>query len=1153
MAGHADRNLLFGVLAMQMDFITREQLIAGMQAWVFDKSKSLGDLLIAQNALGADSRELLERLVEKNLEIHGNDVEKSLASITSVKDVRKELEHVTDADVQASLGNFSLGTEIDPYATIAPKNLAPGTNDGDAAKSASKPHAQSALKAGRFRIIRPHARGGLGEVYVARDQELNREVALKEIQDKQADNVESRSRFMLEAEITGGLEHPGIVPVYGLGAYPDGRPYYAMRFIRGDSLKDAIDRFHKADKAGMSPGQRAIELRGLLGRFIDVCNAIAYAHSRGVLHRDLKPGNIMLGKYGETLVVDWGLAKPLGAPPDKPVSSDPGEGLLMPSSLSLASATMAGAAVGTPQYMSPEQALGKLDELGPASDVYSLGATLFAVLTGQSPVGDTDVFSVIYKVQRGEIRRPREVNPNVPAPLDAICMKAMSLAQKDRYASPKDFADDIEQWLADEPVSAWQEPFTVTAKRWIGRRAAFVTFTATAIVIALISLIVTTILLTAANERERIAKEKAEDNYKLARSAVDRYYTEVSEDVLLKEPGMEPLRKKLLRGAGDFYAQFVKDRAGDATVQGELGKATYRLAQITADIDSPKQGIALHLEAAKLFETLPGTQMNADFKTDQAACYHHLGRLYRLVDEPKKAEERYGQALKLWDELGQVQPRPKVVQAGTARTQMGLGNLHQYTRDLDKAQASYQQSLAGWKALADAEPEVVEYQRDLSVNYSNLAQVYLAMPGKDKQAESALRSARAIQRNLAKDAPNVSKYQDDVARTCYNLGDLLAGPEDDEAEAAYREAAERWQFAVDKNPAVTIYHIRLAMAHAALANLHRRQQDFMKAEVAGQLALKVQRGIADRHKDDPRHQASLAKALYELAEVHRAAGHETKGQPVYAEAIGLLDKLAADHPGSPHYQRDLAHCWNGKGQLEAQLKQDAKAIDAYKKAIDCWDKLIEAHPSEVEYAVGLSSTYVNLGDVMQFVRNFKDAADWYTRAAACFDAKKVGAIDTPAIRSAQCLAYEMRAGALTKLGRYPDALEDWNRTLELEKPERKPVVLMYRAAALARTGRYSDAAAEAEKLVPSFPSPAAQYQFAGVYALAAAAAKVDERLTSPEREKTAEPLAARGVQLLATAASLGYFDGKENQQKLQTDPDMQILRMRADYKSHKLP
>src|SRR5262249_24113221 len=156
----------------------------------------------------------------------------------------------------------------------------------------------------RYRLLRLHARGGLGSVYVAHDQELNREVALKKMQDKFAEDPASRARFLVEAEVTGALEHPGVVPVYSLGTDAGGRPFYAMRFIRGESLRDAIDAHHK--KAGVAPGADsfALSLQRLLRRFIDVCNAIDYAHGRGVLHRDLKPANIVVGNHGETLVVD---------------------------------------------------------------------------------------------------------------------------------------------------------------------------------------------------------------------------------------------------------------------------------------------------------------------------------------------------------------------------------------------------------------------------------------------------------------------------------------------------------------------------------------------------------------------------------------------------------------------------------------------------------------------------------------------------------------------------------------------------------------------------------------------------------------------------------------------------------------------------------
>jgi serine/threonine protein kinase len=165
-------------------------------------------------------------------------------------------------------------------------------------------------------VLRQHARGGLGRIYVARDEQLGREVALKEIHPEHADDSTSRSRFLLEAEVSGCLEHPGIVPVYALGRYEDGRPYYAMRFIRGKSLREVAIELHERSNPGAADGRSfVLAVRPLVRCLIDVCNAMAYAHCRGVIHRDLKPANIMLGPYGETMIVDWGLAKVLKSTP----------------------------------------------------------------------------------------------------------------------------------------------------------------------------------------------------------------------------------------------------------------------------------------------------------------------------------------------------------------------------------------------------------------------------------------------------------------------------------------------------------------------------------------------------------------------------------------------------------------------------------------------------------------------------------------------------------------------------------------------------------------------------------------------------------------------------------------------------------------------
>ncbi len=434
--GAAPRDLLFGLLALQNALVSRDQLVLAFATWTAAPGRPLAILLAEQGALRPEHRPLLDALVEAHLKLHGGDPERSLAALDVNRSTRESLAAAGPV-VEATL------------ACVGSGSVEGGGADRTASYAAGTPTADGQ----RFRVLRPHASGGLGAVFIALDAELNREVAFKQILPRHADNPASRTRFLIEAEITGGLEHPGIVPVYGLGTDDGGRPYYAMRFIKGDTLKEAIDRFHADETLRRDPGRRSLELRQLLRRFTDVCHTIEYAHGRRVLHRDIKPANVIVGKHGETLVVDWGLAKPLGGKSEAP--ADSAERSLMPSSASGSAETLPGSALGTPAYMSPEQAAGELDRLGPRSDVYSLGATLYCLLTGKPPF-EGDIGEVLRKVGRGEFPRPRQLDAGIDPALEAICLKAMATRPEERYPSCLALQDDVERWAADEPISVYR-------------------------------------------------------------------------------------------------------------------------------------------------------------------------------------------------------------------------------------------------------------------------------------------------------------------------------------------------------------------------------------------------------------------------------------------------------------------------------------------------------------------------------------------------------------------------------------------------------------------------------------------------------------------------------------------------------------------------
>lgn len=361
------------------------------------------------------------------------------------------------------------------FMPASPLMQAFGEADRDASGDIPEEYA-AVNESARFRILSRHDEGGLGEVLVAHDRQLDREVAIKQIRPQWNGHEEANARFLREAEITGRLEHPGIVPVYAMGTWKDGRPFYAMRFIEGQTLRQVIREYRDSikeeseDSSSGRDGEKARSLRTILNRFVDVCNTIEYAHSRRIIHRDIKPANIMIGPYGETLVVDWGLAKQLDDGSE--IASDDNADATPDASTkgeSDSSQTRAGGTVGTPQYMSPEQANGDVSLVGCQTDVYLLGATLYQILTGSPPHQDDSVSQILQRLRQEEVTPPRRRDANVSESLQAICMKAMAKRPADRYATVAALAADVERWLGDEPVSVFEDPLPVRIGRW-GRK-----------------------------------------------------------------------------------------------------------------------------------------------------------------------------------------------------------------------------------------------------------------------------------------------------------------------------------------------------------------------------------------------------------------------------------------------------------------------------------------------------------------------------------------------------------------------------------------------------------------------------------------------------------------------------------------------------------
>lgn len=883
----ADRNLLYGILAMRTGFLSREALIAGIEAWLPDRGRPLSDVLIARGDLNPAVHPLIEQVVARHLDRilqPGGDT----ADFALVDPLPEILRTVVDPDLQASIARVRVvETEADPHGPrtsdattawgptpVANTLIAHHHHQGNGQASAdahASPHGEPPPLPhfDRFRVLRPHAEGGLGEVHVAWDEELGREVALKEIRPKFADDPRARSRFVREAEVTGNLDHPGVVPVYSLGTRPDGRPYYAMRFVHGETLQQILERDHREAKS-LSPLERLGRLRRLLRRFIDICDTIEYAHGRGVLHRDLKPANILIGSHGEAVIIDWGLAKVLGAPDDDdspqenvgPTSvSEVGHGsinepVVLHSSLGSSIPTDIGETLGSPPYMSPEQARGLNNELDRLTDVYSLGATLYTVLVGKPPVRGSKTPEVLARVISGEIVPPLGANPDAPAPLAEICLTAMRLDPSRRYPTARALADDVQRWLDDQPVSVYPDGIGTRALRWARQHRPLVTASLALTLITVVGLVVTTALINAQKDEAIAAKRETEKTLTRALAAEettrDIAYNFL-EVVSLADrqifTQMRPANREKFLAAGVRFAGVYRDVAGnDPIPKLRAAEVAMRLATLYRVTGRFEEASGLYADGVAILEGLAGAPGASSTQIDRLAeALMEQGDAWQTLGKVQDASTSFQRAADLARANLNANGRPEF------RRTLGraLSRLSSASLELGKAEAPELAGRAIEALLPTAIASTPETERghilsaadqlELAQAQANQAEG-LVRAGQADEALALFREAFARADRLAKQFrgpkwPDLDFNQAWFAiRLARALTDRGSGPELDEALNRLNDAVNRLQKIQGGDAPILAYRTALADALIARARVRLARSESDDARTDAQTA-----------------------------------------------------------------------------------------------------------------------------------------------------------------------------------------------------------------------------------------------------------------------------------------------------------------------------
>jgi serine/threonine protein kinase/tetratricopeptide (TPR) repeat protein len=847
---------------------------------------------------------------------------------------------------------------------------------------------------------------------------------------------------------------------------------------------------------------------------VQAAEALEHAHGLGVIHRDIKPGNLLVDVRGNLWITDFGLAH---------IHGD-------------TKLTMSGDLLGTIRYMSPEQALAKRVPIDHRTDIYSLGATLYELLVLEAAYKGRDRQEVLRRIAFEEPRPPRRTNKAIPAELETIVLKAMAKNPAERYATAQEMADDLERFLKDEPIKAKPPTLVQKAKKWAHRRQQIV-WTAAAAMVLVVAVIVAGLVIgniriqeernEAQRQRDDAQRQRdlARKNFQKAREAVDKYFTQVSEDELLDKPGMQPLRKRLLESALAYYAEFAQQRGDDPALQKDLAEAYLRIGDITGQIMSKADAEKPLQTAIELFEELRrATPDDKEVQGGLAKSYQTLSYARIFGGQTAQGQEPAQSAIAILEKLYRNHlndSHNSEYGRLLGRSYDLLGQSQRHVGQYQQARDSYRQAISVLTETSGKSPQDPEAKRLLAMAQANFSLV-LQLLGDRAQQKQALGEASRILNKLVSDNstdtnPN-PRFRVESARAsgafgqlCYDLGDMTG------AEESLGRARSLLEELVKENPTVIHYRRLLALSYGRLGEVNLASGQTCRSKNFFQKAIAMGEELARQEHGNDNELIGLAWWYYRQGCLEADLGQMDTALKWLEKSRDTQAKPVRDNPTTFEFLSDSL--WSkeliGWLQLETGQTSAAAQIARQREIIEGRAKIVEKNPITAEWQCELADAYLRLAELHAKAGAPAEARMPLDKALDILERIKRAEPETYKFRRFLAYSYGVQSGIQSQLGDAGAALRSARQAVELlEELVAKESAYVYDLAchralcsSLISSGRAR--LRERPDRNGEEPAQAQKYASASIEALRQAVAKGFDNVYKLNNDKSLAPLRSR--------------------------------------------